>query len=66
MNKPDKNQKIKLNRQTSLRSSAEKAENRDRAYKKLITSFNRLGYFPKTRAESERIAKELLDQGRED
>jgi hypothetical protein len=66
MNKPNKSQKIKLHRQTSLRSPAEKAERIDTSYKNLITVLNGLGYYPKTRAEAKRIAKELLDQGWEE
>jgi hypothetical protein len=63
MKKPDKNQKIKLHPQMSFRSPAQKAERVDRAYEKLIALLNRLGYYPKTRADAKRIAKELLDQG---
>ena len=63
MKKPDKNQKVKLHPPTAFPSPAQKAERIDRAYKKLIASLNRLGYYPETRAEAKRIAKELLDQG---
>jgi hypothetical protein len=40
MGKPDKNQRIKVHAQTSLRSAAEKAERIDRAYKNLIGLLN--------------------------
>jgi hypothetical protein len=63
MKKPDKSQKVKLHPQTSLRSTAEKAERVDRAYANLIAMLNRLGYYPETRAEAKKIAEELLTQG---
>ncbi len=66
MEKPNKSQKIRIQPQTSLRSPAEKAERIDRAYENLIAMLNKHGYYPKTRAEAKRIAKELLDQGWEE
>jgi hypothetical protein len=66
MSKPDKSQKVKLHPQTSLRSAAEKAERTDQAYKNLIAVLNKHGYYPETRAEAKKIAKELLAQGWEE
>jgi hypothetical protein len=66
MKEPDKNQKVKFHPQAGFPSPAEKAERVDRAYEKLIALLNRLGYYPKIRAEAKRIAKELLDQGWEE
>ena len=66
MNKSNKNQKVKLQPPTIFPSPAQKAERVDRAYENLIALLNSLGYYPKTRAEAKRIAKELLDQGWEE
>jgi hypothetical protein len=66
MNKPDKSQKVKVYPQTSFKSAAEKAERIDRAYTNLIAMLNKLGYYPKTRTEAKKLAKELLDQGWEE
>ena len=52
--------------EASRRSPTKKAESVDRAYEQLIATLNSLGYYPRTRADAKRIAKELLDQGWEE
>jgi len=66
MNKPDKSQKIKIHQPTSSRSPLEMAERVERAYEKLVAFLNRLGYYPKSREEAKKLARDLLDQGWEE
>jgi hypothetical protein len=55
-----------INKEKSYTHPQLATESLDSKYEKLIAFLNSFGYYPTSRQEAKKLAKELLDQGDED